>query len=139
MCMDPELADESEESAIMPITRMQEFGEVEEVAERTQELLEYQLPDVSALGQATFMAVSELCNNAVDHGSNALGSYAAVRRVTKPRAQVSIAISDLGIGVPEHIRQRYPEWSDDGWQSPTPPRKECRALGTDTGGSASRR
>ena len=115
MCMDPELAIESEENAIVPVTRMQEFGEVEEVAERTQELLEYQLPDVSALGQATFMAVSELCNNAVDHGSNALGAYAAVRRVTEPRVQVSIAISDLGIGVPEHIRQRYPEWSDDGW------------------------
>lgn len=61
------------------------------------------------------MAVSEFCNNAVDHGANSLGAYAAVRRVTEPRRQVSIAISDLGMGIPEHIRQRYPEWSDDGW------------------------
>lgn len=42
-------------------------------------------------------------------------AYAAVRRVAEPRRQVSIAIGDLGIGVPEHIRQKYPEWSDDGW------------------------
>lgn len=35
--------------------------------------------------------------------------------MTDPRKQVSIAIGDLGVGIPEHIRQRYPEWSDDGW------------------------
>lgn len=115
MAIDPELAVEPEEDAIVPVTRMTEFREVEDVAERTQEVLEYQLTEVSSMGQAAFMAVSELCNNAVDHGQNSLGAYAAVQRSTEPRRQVSIAISDLGIGVPEHIRQRYPEWSDDGW------------------------
>jgi hypothetical protein len=59
--------------------------------------------------------VSQLCDNALDHGRNALGAYVAVRRSSQPRRQVSIAISDLGIGIPEHIRQRYPEWSDDGY------------------------
>jgi hypothetical protein len=115
MRIDPQAASIEEDDAIMPGTRLEEFLEVEDVAERTQEILEYQLPDVSPLGQATFMAISELCGNAIDHGHNALGAYAAVRRVTEPRRQVSVAISDLGIGVPEHIRQRYPEWSDDGW------------------------
>jgi hypothetical protein len=114
MRIDPEVPPDNEGDAIMPVTRFAEFGDVEEIAERTQEILEYQLPDVSPLGQAAFMAVSELCGNAIDHGRNQLGAYAAVRRVTEPRRQVSIAISDLGIGVPEHIRQRYPEWSDDG-------------------------
>jgi hypothetical protein len=51
---------------------------------------------------------------AIDHGHNDLGAYAAVMRFSEPRKKVSIAISDLGLGVPEHIRQRYPEWSDDG-------------------------
>ena len=88
---------------------------MEEVAERTREILEYQLPDVSPLGHAAFMAVSELCANAIDHGENELGAFAAVRRVTEPRPQVTIAIGDLGMGVPEHIRRHYPEWSDDGW------------------------
>jgi hypothetical protein len=115
MCIDPEISTPAEDDAIMPVTGMQEFLEVEEVAGRVQEILEYQLTDVSPLGQAAFMAVSELCGNAIDHGQNALGAFAAVRRVTEPRRQVSIAISDLGMGVPEHIRQRFPEWSDDGW------------------------
>lgn len=115
MGIDPQLESDGEGDAIMAVTRLHEFNEVEAVAERTREILEYQLTDVSPLGQAAFMAVSELCGNAIDHGRNALGAYVAVRRVTDPRRQVSIAISDLGIGIPEHIRQRYPEWSDDGW------------------------
>lgn len=104
-----------EDDAILPVTRIEEFLDVEEVANRTQQILEYELPDVSALGQATFMAVSELCSNAIEHGSNPLGGYVAVRRVHEPRRQISIAIADLGIGIPEHLRQRYPEWIDDGW------------------------
>lgn len=115
MSIDPLLPAPPEEDTIMPVTCMREFGEVEEVAERTQEILEYQLPDVSPLGHAAFMAMSELCANAIDHGENDLGAFAAVRRVTDPKRQVTIAIGDLGIGVPEHIRRRYPEWSDDGW------------------------
>lgn len=115
MSIDPEVEAGEEKDAVMAVTRLKEFLEVEEVAGRTQEILEYQLQDVSSLGQAAFMTVSELCGNAIDHGENSLGAYAAVRRVAEPRRQVSIAISDLGMGVPEHIRQRYPEWSDDGW------------------------
>jgi hypothetical protein len=116
MKIDPtEQSSESDDDAILPVTRLDSADTVEDVAERTREILEYQLPDVSPLGQAAFMAVSELCGNAIDHGKNALGAYAAVSRVAEPRRQVSIAISDLGIGIPEHIRQQYPEWGDDGY------------------------
>jgi hypothetical protein len=115
MSIDPEVEPAQEDDAVMPVTRLKEFLEVEEAAGQTQQILEYQLPDVSPLGQAAFMAVSELCGNAIEHGHNFLGAYVAVQRVVEPRNQVSIAISDLGMGVPEHIRQGYPEWSDDGW------------------------
>lgn len=115
MGIDPQADRAIEDDAILPVTRLGEFLQVEEVAGRTQEILEYHLTDVAPLGEATFMAVSELCGNAIDHGDNPLGAYIAVRRVKEPRKQVSIAISDLGVGIPEHIRQRYPEWSDDGW------------------------
>lgn len=115
MAIDPGKAVEQQDDAIVPVTRLTEFDDVESVAARTQEIIEYQLPDVSPLGQATFMAVSELCGNAIDHGRNDLGAYAAVMRFSEPRRKVSIAISDLGLGIPEHIRQSYPEWSDDGW------------------------
>jgi hypothetical protein len=104
-----------EDDVVLPVTKMREFLEVEEVAKRTKELLEYNLHDVSALGEATFQAVSELCGNAIEHGANPLGAYVAVRRTTVPRRQISVAIGDLGMGIPEHIRQRYPEWTDDGY------------------------
>jgi hypothetical protein len=98
---------------ILRASRLREFEDVEAVAERSREILEYQLRDVSRLGAAAFMAVSELCNNAVEHGANSLGAYIGVRRFTEPQPRVSIAISDLGIGIPEHLRQQRPELSDD--------------------------
>jgi hypothetical protein len=115
MAIDSAESTGDEDDAIVPVTRLAEFDDVESIAARTQEIIEYQLDDISPLGQATFMAVSELCGNAIDHGRNDLGAYVAVMRVSEPRRKVSIAIGDLGLGVPEHIRQRYPEWSDDGW------------------------
>lgn len=114
MQIDPSASSrETAEDAVLPVTKLDRHNDAELVAQRTQEILEYQLPDVSPLGQAAFMAVAELCDNAMDHGRNPAGAYVAVQRVTDPRRQVSIAISDLGMGIPEHIRQRYPEWSDD--------------------------
>ncbi len=114
MAIDPDGEGPIEEAdAIMPVTRLDGHNDAELVAARTQQILEYQLHDVSPLGQAAFMAVAELCDNAMDHGKNPLGAYAAVQRVSEPRAQVSISICDLGIGIPEHIRQRFPEWSED--------------------------
>jgi len=116
MQIDPQQdASQADDDAVLAVTRLDQPNDAEMVARRTQEIIEYQLPDVSPLGHATFMAIAELCDNAMDHGRNPFGSYVAVQRVTKPRRQVSIAISDLGIGIPEHIRHRYPEWSEDGW------------------------
>ena len=54
--------------AVVGVSRLQEFDQVETISARTKEILEYQLTDVSILGEATFMAVSELCGNAIDHG-----------------------------------------------------------------------
>ncbi|HEY5709227.1 MAG TPA: ATP-binding protein [Solirubrobacterales bacterium] len=106
---------DDDEDAILPVTRFDDDTMAEDAARRSKEILEYQLTDISGLGEAVFAAVAELCDNALDHGRNALGAYVAIRRVTAPRRQVSVAISDLGQGIPEHIRQRYPEWSDDGY------------------------
>lgn len=92
--------DAQEDDAVLPVTKIREFLEVEEVAQRTKEILEYDLHDVSALGEATFQGVSELCGNAIEHGANPLGAYIAVRRITEPRRQISVAIGDLGMGIP---------------------------------------
>lgn len=109
----PITSDGDESDIVLPVTRLHEFRDVDAVAERTREILEYQLTDVSALGHASYMAVAELCGNAVEHGQNQMGALVAAVRSTDPRRQVSIAIGDLGIGIPEHLRQRFPEWFDD--------------------------
>ncbi len=59
------------------------------------------------------MAISELCDNALQHGRNDLGAYIAADRITEPRYQLRLAVADLGIGIPEHIRSQHPEWQDD--------------------------
>lgn len=65
------------------------------------------------------MAVSELCGNALQHGrallphEHDLGAYMAADRVEGDTRQFRLAIADLGIGIPEHIRSRHPEWHDD--------------------------
>jgi hypothetical protein len=103
--IDPRLSHdraEGDNDAILPVTQVAEAFEVEGIARVTREILEYQLTDVSPLGQAAFMAVAELCDNAIDHGKNALGAFVAARRVLEPRRQVSIAIGDLGIGIGTH-------------------------------------
>lgn len=129
-------SDDVEANAVLPVTKLENHNDAEMVAAKTQEILEYQLPDVSPLGQAAFMAVSELCDNAMDHGKNPTGAYVAVQRVTQPRPQVSIAISDLGMGIPEHIRQRYPEWSEDSAAIAHATELGITGTGTRTGESA---
>jgi hypothetical protein len=59
------------------------------------------------------MAVGELCGNALEHGRNDLGAYIVADRLPGDSSGVAFAIVDLGIGIPEHIRTRYPEWYDD--------------------------
>lgn len=60
-----------------------------------------------------YMAISELCDNALQHGRTDLGAYVVADRVLEPRRQLRLVIADLGIGIPEHIRSRHPEWHDD--------------------------
>jgi hypothetical protein len=66
-----------------------------------------------AWGDAMHTAVGELCDNAIQHGTNELGAFVAADRLEGDRVQFRLAIADLGIGIPEHIRARHPEWQDD--------------------------
>jgi len=106
---------QGEEDTVVPVTRLRDENGVEGVAAATRQVLEHQLTDVARLGDAAFYAVSELCGNALEHGRNDLGAFVAVRREVEPRRQVTVAIGDLGIGIPEHLRRVYPELSEDGY------------------------
>jgi hypothetical protein len=100
-------------SALLPIARLATDGEADDAAARAVEVLRGQTADLAVWGDAMHMAIGELCDNALDHGRNELGAYVAADRVrTEPR-EFRLAIADLGIGIPEHIRARHPEWYDD--------------------------
>jgi hypothetical protein len=98
---------------VLPVSRLETYTDVEEVANETVVLLHHQAASLACWGNAMHMAIGELCDNALLHGRNELGVYVAADRVAEPQRQLRLAIADLGIGIPEHIRNRYPEWQDD--------------------------
>lgn len=74
--------------AVVPLTRISDHDEIESMATDALVLLEDRLTDVSPLGKACHMALSELCANALYHGGNAAtgrGRHRGPRR-RNPRA-----------------------------------------------------
>lgn len=63
-------------------------------------------------GVASYLARTELCGNAVEHGRNDLGCYLAAQRYGGRGRRTVLSIGDLGIGVPKHMRQVYGDASD---------------------------
>lgn len=56
--------------------------------------------------------VSEMCDNATTHGSSAVGvAYVTAQRYRNNRCV--LAIGDLGVGIPEHMRRAFPDLSSD--------------------------
>lgn len=98
---------------VIPVTRFRNFPEVEEISSTVRELLEYDRTDLAHLGEATFMVISELCGNAVEHSASNFSSYVAAATQPERPGTLIIAIADLGIGIPEHLRRAFPEWADD--------------------------
>ncbi len=98
---------------VLPIAVFDNYIAVEGVAGEVVELLRRQTSPFASWGDAIYMAIGELCDNALQHGRNELGAYIAADRVLEPRREMRLAIADLGIGIPEHIRAHHPEWHDD--------------------------
>jgi hypothetical protein len=99
--------------AIFGIRRLGGPNDVEDASADAMEVLLEQVPELAAWGDPVYMAVSELCGNALQHGRDDLGAYVAADRTDAERRQFRLAIADLGIGIPEHIRDRHPDWHDD--------------------------
>jgi anti-sigma regulatory factor (Ser/Thr protein kinase) len=101
-------------ASILGIHRLRTHLDAEAVAERAVTVLHEQVGPLAGWGDPLHMAVGELCDNALQHGHNdELGAYVAADRITEPRREFRLVIADLGIGIPEHIRARHPEWQDD--------------------------
>lgn len=98
---------------MLPLVRFSDYTAVEDIAHDAVDLLHRQVTPFGSWGDAIYMAIGELCDNALQHGVNELGAYIVADRITEPRRELRLAIVDLGIGIPEHIRSRHPEWQDD--------------------------
>ena len=98
---------------LVELTRMTSPMAVEELDYRLQELLGAHFPGNSArLAAAFIVATGELADNATTHGRNDVGAYVAAQRYQTTRCV--LAIGDLGVGIPEHMRSAYPALVDDG-------------------------
>ncbi|HEY4095910.1 MAG TPA: ATP-binding protein [Baekduia sp.] len=107
------LPDARADASVLGIHRLVGDADAEAVAALAVDVLHRQVGPIAGWGDALHMAVSELCDNALHHGKNRLGAYIAADRVTEPRREFRLVVADLGIGIPEHIRARHPEWQDD--------------------------
>lgn len=97
---------------LLPVRRMQTYHDVEDAALEAMEILHRQSRRLAAWGDAMLTAVGELCDNAIQHGDQDF-AYVAADRVEDDVRKFRLAIADLGIGIPEHIRSQHPEWQDD--------------------------
>lgn len=99
---------------LIPITRLREFQEVDELGERVYQLfMGHSDDEVAVFASAMHMAVSELCANAVEHGANPHGCYVAAQRYERPHRHTTLALGDLGVGIPDHMLGRFPELRGD--------------------------
>lgn len=97
---------------ILPVTSLADPSGVEALADTAVAALESCPSAVRRLANPLHMAVAELGDNAVSHGRNGLGISVACS-LDDLRPGIHLAVGDLGMGIPEHIRQTHPEWGDD--------------------------
>jgi len=110
----PDVSNPSESDVLIPVTQLREFQEVDELGERVYNLfLAHHSADVAAFASAMHMAVSELCANAVEHGANPCGCYVAAQRYERPQRRTVLALGDLGVGIPKHMRKRFRDLKGD--------------------------
>lgn len=109
----PTVHERDRKKVLIPVSRLHLLTEVDALTEDLSPLISAHLADVGLPSQPFLLAVSELAGNAVEHGQSKTGCYVAAQRYTSER-RLCMSIADLGIGVPEHVRQRYPEWTSDG-------------------------
>jgi len=97
---------------ILPVTSLADPSELETLADTAVAAVESCPSAVRRLASPLHMAIAELGDNAVSHGRNDLGMRVACS-LDGSRPEIRLAVGDLGMGIPEHIRQTHPDWGDD--------------------------
>jgi hypothetical protein len=104
------LAEDDPEVIIRP-TRLVELTEVDLLADTMVQPLVDHFDDAAVVRDAVLMAISELCQNAVEHGASPAGCVvAASRGEFDGIRKIMLGVGDLGVGIPKHIRRAHPEF-----------------------------
>jgi anti-sigma regulatory factor (Ser/Thr protein kinase) len=105
---------ENDPDVIIRPTRLSELTQVDALADKLLRPLIDQFDDVAVVRDAVLMAISELCQNAVEHGTSDAGCVvAASRGEVDGMSQIMLGIGDCGVGIPDHIRESHPEFVVD--------------------------
>jgi hypothetical protein len=132
----PEATEVSDPPGFLPVVRFSVPEEVDSLAVGLQEMLnEHFAGALRPFAQPLFVALSELCENATTHGENPLGAFVAANRDSGGRC--ILAIGDLGVGIPAHIRRALPGAGDDGSAIDQAMRTGVSGAGSDRGGGYS--
>lgn len=99
---------------LIPVRRLGSRDAVEELERELSDLyLAHFKGPLGRLAEAFTRTVGEISDNATTHGRSKEGvSYVAAQRYK--RELCVLAIGDIGIGIPEHMRHAYPHLQDDG-------------------------
>lgn len=105
---------DADADVVLPCTRLSEPTDVDQLANVLVDPLVDHFDDVAVVRDAVLMAISELCQNAVEHGASPAGCVVAASRATSEGAsKMLLGIGDTGIGIPDHLRQAHPEFTLD--------------------------
>ncbi len=97
-------------NVILRLTRLVELTDVDALVDKLLQPLVDHFDDAAVVRDAVLMAISELCQNAVEHGSSPAGCVvAASRGSVNEMSQVMLGIGDCGVGIPVHIRRSAPQ------------------------------
>jgi hypothetical protein len=98
---------------LIALTRLHRRTDADALDEAVADLLGAQFSGkLARCGDAFTMTIGEMCDNAISHGRSEHGVYVAAQRYQSTRCV--LAIGDLGIGIPAHLRRQHPELIDDG-------------------------
>ncbi|HVX32928.1 MAG TPA: hypothetical protein VHA80_07280 [Solirubrobacterales bacterium] len=101
---------EDDPEVILRPTRLAGLTEVDLLADMMVQPLVDHFDDAAIVRDAVLMAISELCQNAVEHGTSPAGCVvAASRGEVDGISKIMLGVGDLGIGIPNHIRKARPE------------------------------
>ena len=98
---------------LIPIRRLTSNEESDRLDDELATILEAQFRGpLGRVAEAFTATAGEMCDNATTHGASDVGfAYLSAQRYQQSRCV--LAIGDLGIGIPDHIRRAFRELVDD--------------------------